>query len=57
MFNELDFKEIDLTKEAPLEETKRQYYYIAGAWIHRTEKNRGRKKFYILSSDFWLSDE
>ena len=29
MFNELDFKEIDLTKEAPLEETKRQYYYIA----------------------------
>ena len=52
MFNELDFKEIDLTKEAPLEETKRQYYYIAKVrgFIAQKKTEAGRNFTYCLQT-------
>ncbi len=52
MFNELDFKKIDLTKDAPVEETQRQYYYIAKArgMIAQECTKEGRTFTYCLKT-------
>ena len=42
--NKIDFTEIDLTKEAPVEEPQRQYYYIAKAkqYVRELSEELGR---------------
>lgn len=56
--NNIDFDAIDLTKEAPVTEPERQYYYIAKARKYVSEKATGdRKKSDFLRDDFRLSDE
>ena len=54
--NNIDFDAIDLTKEAPVTEPERQYYYIAKARKHVSEKG-DRKRSDFLRDDFRLSDE
>ena len=56
--NNIDFDAIDLTKEAPVTEPERQYYYIAKARKYVSEKAQeiGRDLTF-LRDDFRLSDE
>ena len=53
--NNIDFDAIDLTKEAPVTEPERQYYYIAKARKYVSTGDRKRSDF--LRDDFRLSDE
>lgn len=56
--NNIDFDAIDLTKEAPVTEPERQYYYIAKARKYVSRKSTGdRKRSDFLRDDFRLSDE
>ena len=42
--NNIDFDAIDLTKEAPVTEPERQYYYIAKARKYVSEKAQDTRK-------------
>ena len=55
--NNIDFDAIDLTKEAPVTEPERQYYYIAKARKYKRKSTGDRKRSDFLRDDFRLSDE
>ena len=55
--NNIDFDAIDLTKEAPVTEPERQYYYIAKARKYVSEKAQEIGRNLTLRDDFRLSDE
>ncbi|MCI5902134.1 MAG: tRNA (N6-isopentenyl adenosine(37)-C2)-methylthiotransferase MiaB [Blautia sp.] len=52
MFNELDFSKIDTWKEAPSDDTKRQYYYIAKCQeeMRQRAEKRGTAFTYCLTT-------
>lgn len=52
MFNEIDFNEIDIAAEPPVEDTKRQYYFMAKARALAAAKSRalGRPLTYCLQT-------